>query len=47
VTAALGIACGLPAWQIVALSMALAVFLLVGVALIESVFDNSDEGGYN
>jgi putative Mg2+ transporter-C (MgtC) family protein len=45
VTAALGIACGLAAWQIVALSMALAIFLLVGVAWIESVFDKSD--GYN
>jgi putative Mg2+ transporter-C (MgtC) family protein len=39
VTAALGIACGLAAWQIVGLSLALAVFLLVGVARLEDVFD--------
>jgi len=37
VTAALGIACGLAAWQIVAISLALAVFLLVGVAKLEEV----------
>jgi putative Mg2+ transporter-C (MgtC) family protein len=39
VTAALGIACGLAAWQIVGLSLALAVFLLVGVARLEDAFD--------
>jgi len=38
VTAALGIACGLAAWQIVAISMALAVFLLVGVARLEDAY---------
>jgi putative Mg2+ transporter-C (MgtC) family protein len=47
VTAALGIACGLAAWQIVVLSMALAVFLLVGVAWIEAAFDKRDDGSYN
>lgn len=46
VTAALGLACGLAAWQIVALAMGFAVFLLVGVAWIESAF-KTDEGGYN
>jgi putative Mg2+ transporter-C (MgtC) family protein len=46
VTAALGIACGLASWQIVALSMVLAVFLLVGVAWIEAAFEKTDEGGY-
>ena len=39
VTAALGIACGLAAWQIVGMSLALAVFLLVGVARLEDAFD--------
>jgi putative Mg2+ transporter-C (MgtC) family protein len=47
VTAALGIACALAAWQIVALSMALAVFLLVGVARIEAALDKKGDGGYN
>jgi putative Mg2+ transporter-C (MgtC) family protein len=47
VTAALGIACGLAAWQIVVLSVLLAVFLLVGVAWIEDAFNKTDEGGYN
>lgn len=46
VTAALGLACGLAAWQIVALAVGFAVFLLVGVAWIESAF-KTDEGGYN
>lgn len=46
VTAALGIACGLAAWQIVVLSTGLAVFLLVGVAWIEDAL-NKGEGGYN
>lgn len=46
VTAALGIACGLAAWQIVVLSVVLSVFLLVGVAWIEAAFDKTDEGGY-
>lgn len=46
VTAALGIACGLAAWQIVVLSVVLSVFLLVGVAWIEAAFDK-DEGGYS
>jgi len=39
VTAALGLACGLAAWQIVALSLGLALFLLVGVARIEDAFE--------
>ncbi len=39
VTAALGLACGLAAWQIVALSLGLAIFLLVGVARIEDAFE--------
>jgi putative Mg2+ transporter-C (MgtC) family protein len=47
VTAALGIACGLAAWQIVVLSVVLSVFLLVGVAWIEAAFDKTDEGGYS
>jgi putative Mg2+ transporter-C (MgtC) family protein len=47
VTAALGIACGLAAWQIVALSTALVVFLLVVVAWLERFFGKDDEGGYN
>jgi len=46
VTAALGIACGLAAWQIVVMSVALAVFLLVGVAKLEALFEK-DEGGYS
>jgi putative Mg2+ transporter-C (MgtC) family protein len=44
VTAALGIACGLAAWQIVALSLLLAVFLLVVVAWIESAFEKARTG---
>jgi len=44
VTAALGIACGLAAWQIVALSLGLAVFLLVGVARIESAIEKVGKG---
>lgn len=46
VTAALGIACGLAAWQIVVLAVLFAVFLLVGVARIEQAFEKTDEGGY-
>jgi putative Mg2+ transporter-C (MgtC) family protein len=41
VTAALGIACGLAAWQIVGLSLTLAVFLLVGVSRIEDAFEKA------
>jgi putative Mg2+ transporter-C (MgtC) family protein len=41
VTAALGIACGLAAWQIVGLSLVLAVFLLIGVAWIEDAFEKA------
>jgi putative Mg2+ transporter-C (MgtC) family protein len=41
VAAALGIACGLAAWQIVGLSLALAVFLLVGVAWIEDALETA------
>lgn len=41
VTAALGIACGLAAWQIVGLSLGLAVFLLVGVAWIEDAVETA------
>ncbi len=37
VTAALGIACGLAAWAIVGLSLALALFLLVGVGWLEKI----------
>ncbi|MGH6736032.1 MAG: MgtC/SapB family protein [Methyloceanibacter sp.] len=44
VTAALGIACGLAAWEIVGLSLALAVFLLVGVAWIEEVYAKAPRG---
>jgi putative Mg2+ transporter-C (MgtC) family protein len=44
VTAALGIACGLAAWQIVALSLLLAVFPLVVVAWIENAFENARTG---
>jgi putative Mg2+ transporter-C (MgtC) family protein len=46
VTAALGLACGLAAWQIVLMAVGLTVFLLVGVAWIEAAF-KTDEGGYN
>jgi len=42
VTAALGIACGLAAWQIVAISLALAVFLLVGVAWLEGIYSKEE-----
>jgi len=42
VTAALGIACGLAAWQIVAISLALAVFLLVGVAWLEGIYSQEE-----
>lgn len=38
ITAALGIACGLAAWEIVAIALALAVFLLVGVARLEDFY---------
>ncbi len=41
VTAALGLACGFAAWQIVALSLGLALFLLVGVARIEDAFEKA------
>jgi len=44
VTAALGIACGLAAWQIVGLSLALAVFLLVGVAWAEDALEKARKG---
>lgn len=37
VTAALGIACGLAAWAIVGMSLALALFLLVGVGWLEQI----------
>jgi putative Mg2+ transporter-C (MgtC) family protein len=39
ITAALGSACGLAAWEIVGLSLALTVFLLVGVDRIERWFE--------
>ena len=35
VTAALGIACGLAAWSIVGMAVALALFLLVGLGWLE------------
>jgi putative Mg2+ transporter-C (MgtC) family protein len=38
VTAALGIACGLAAWPVVAVGLGLALFLLVGVAKLEKLF---------
>ena len=41
VTAALGIACGLASWQIVAVSAALALFLLIVVAWLEAVVEKS------
>jgi putative Mg2+ transporter-C (MgtC) family protein len=44
ITAALGIACGLAAWQIVALSLLLAVFLLVVVARVENAFEKARTG---
>lgn len=44
VTAALGIACGLAAWEIVGLSLALALFLLVGVAWLENAYDRLGKG---
>lgn len=44
VTAALGIACGLAAWEIVGLSLLLAVFLLVVVAWIENTVEKAREG---
>ena len=43
VTAALGIACGLAAWTIVGLSVALALFLLVGLGWIEGVLERERE----
>lgn len=39
VTAALGIACGLASWAIVAVSVSLAVFLLVIVAWLEAAIE--------
>ena len=39
VTAALGIACGLASWVIVAVSVSLAVFLLVIVAWLEAAIE--------
>lgn len=44
ITASLGLACGLAAWQIVAISMLLAVFLLVGVAKLEVAFEKARKG---
>jgi putative Mg2+ transporter-C (MgtC) family protein len=44
VTAALGIACGLAAWTIVGLSVALALFLLVGLGWLESVYGGDLDG---
>jgi putative Mg2+ transporter-C (MgtC) family protein len=41
VTAALGIACGLAAWEIVGLSLVLALFLLLGVAWLEDAYAKS------
>ncbi|MEZ5874148.1 MAG: MgtC/SapB family protein [Hyphomicrobiales bacterium] len=41
VTAALGIACGLAAWEIVGLSLLLALFLLLGVAWLEDAYARS------
>ena len=38
VTAALGIACGLAAWSIVGMSVALALFLLVGLGWLENKY---------
>jgi putative Mg2+ transporter-C (MgtC) family protein len=44
VTAALGIACGLAAWKIVGLSVALALLLLVGLGWLERVYgDGADD----
>jgi hypothetical protein len=42
VTDTLGIACGLAAWQIVAISLALAVFLLVRVAKLKEVYPKEE-----
>lgn len=45
VTAALGIACGLAAWTIVGLSVALTLFLLAGLGWIEGLYlKDEDEG---
>ena len=43
VTAALGIACGLGRWNVVAIGVAIALFLLVAVAWIESFISNITE----
>jgi putative Mg2+ transporter-C (MgtC) family protein len=45
VTAALGIACGLAAWEIVGLSLVLALFLLLGVAWIEGAYAKLSKDG--
>jgi putative Mg2+ transporter-C (MgtC) family protein len=42
VTAALGIACGLAAWRIVGVALALSLVLLVVVAWIERVVPKKD-----
>lgn len=44
VTAALGIACGLAAWPIVAVALGFVLFLLVGVAWLEAVMDAPRKG---
>jgi len=40
VTAALGIACGLAAWTIVGVAVALALILLVGIGWMEGVYSS-------
>jgi putative Mg2+ transporter-C (MgtC) family protein len=44
VTAALGIACALAAWKIVALSVGFALFLLVGLGWLEDFFARKTGG---
>jgi putative Mg2+ transporter-C (MgtC) family protein len=44
VAAALGIACGLAAWEIVGLSLVLAVFLLAGVPWLEDAYLKARKG---
>jgi putative Mg2+ transporter-C (MgtC) family protein len=44
VTAALGIACALAAWKLVGLSVAFALFLLVGLGWLESFYSRKAGG---
>lgn len=43
IAAALGLACGLGAWRTVGTALVIALFLLVGLAWLERLFDSGEE----